>query len=123
MSNHIIQVTVSDSELVHLKKQAQKEGVTVQHYIKNKVLSDTDFKKYFEDLKTRVMRIKPGTQFNIKLVFGIDWSNIPKGVRLALGKAFFTYIKSSTASNIKILNKDSANTQWYEIIKGVEAND
>lgn len=123
MANNIIQITFSDSEMKHLKKHAEEVGLTVPLYIKTKVLADTDFKKYFDELKARVIKIRPGTKFNIKLVFGIDWGNVPKGVRLALGKAFYTYVKSSAVSNIKILDKDSAHTQWYELIEGDEAHD
>ena len=116
MSNKIVQISFSDSEMTYLTQKAEHEGISVALYIKNSVLLDTEFKKCFEELKTKVARIKVGIKFNIKAVFGTDWTNIEKGVRLALGKAFYTYVHSGSITNVKILDKDSANTQWYEII-------
>ena len=116
MLNKIVQISFSDSEMKYLTQKSENEGISVALYIKNCVLANTEFKKCFEELKTKVARIKVGTKFNIKAVFGTDWSNIEKGVRLALGKAFYTYVQSGSITNVKVLPKDSAHTQWYEII-------
>ncbi len=113
MSGKVIQVTFSDSEYSHLENQANIEGVTVPLYIKNKVLDDTEFKKHFKELLTRVSRIKPNSDFNIKMVFATDWPNIEKGVRLALGRAFYNYVEAGKIANTIPTKKDSANVQWY----------
>lgn len=113
----VIQISFTEGEFEHLERRAEEEGSSVALYIKNRVLEDTEFQKCFGELLTRVSRIKVGTKFNIKAVFGTDWTNITKGVRLAMGRAFYNYVKAGKVSNITALpNKDSANTQWYKVI-------
>lgn len=113
MASKVVQVLFSESEYVHIEKQANSEGVTVALHIKNKVLEDTEFKKHFKELLERVSQIKPEKEFNIKAVFATDWSEIKKGVRLALGRAFYNYVVAEKIEGITPTKKDSANVQWY----------
>jgi len=116
MAGKVIQVTFSDSEYSHLENQAKIEGFTVPLYIKNKVLDDTEFKKYFKKLLSEVSKIPQNRDFSIKKVFLTEWSNIEKGVRLALGRAFYNYVLANKVPGVTPTKKDSANVQWY--IKG-----
>lgn len=112
----VIQIRFSDSEMEFLSRKAEEKGVTVPIFIKGEVLSDTEFNVKFEELKKRVKHIPVGTDFSIKAVFGVEWGGISKGVRLALGKAFYAYIDAGNEPTIEIKpDKDSANTQWYKI--------
>lgn len=111
MSN-TVQISFTKEELNYLENLAKREDLTVPLYIKTKVLENTEFNKYFKELKEKVNRIKPGTEFNIKAVFGTDWLNIPKGVRLALGRIFYKYVAENNIK-VTIKQKDASNTQWY----------
>lgn len=112
----VIQIRFSESELEFLTNKAEEKGLTVPIYIKGVVLSETEFNTKFDELKRRVKNIPAGTSFSIKAVFGIEWAGISKGVRLALGKAFFSYIDAGNEDRIEIIpEKDSANTQWYKV--------
>lgn len=113
MAGKVVQISFSEAEYAHLEKQAKVEGVTVTLHIKNKVLDDTEFKNCFKELLARVSRIKPNTPFNIKLVFSTDWLNIQKGVRLALGRAFYNYVVAGKVVGVTATKKDSASVQWY----------
>lgn len=115
----IVQVSFSKTEYEHLFNKADTDGISIAHYIRGKVLGDTDFKIKFIELLARVSRIKPGTLFNIKMVFATDWPNIDKGVRLALGRTFYNYVNTKKISGVEIVpEKDSAHVQWY--VKGDE---
>ena len=115
MANKIVQISFSESEYAHLEEQAAIEGATVALYIKNKVLENTEFKRWFNELLERVSRIKVGTKFNIKMVLSTDWVNIDRGIRLAIGRAFYNYVIAGKVTSIQPTQKDSANVQWYEV--------
>lgn len=113
MAGKVIQISFSDEEYAHLEAKAGVEGMSIALYIKNKVLQDTEFKKWFCELIERVSRIRPGTPFNIKMVLSTDWVNINRGVRLAMGRAFYNYVVAGKIEGISPTQKDSANVQWY----------
>jgi len=109
----VVQLSLTDKEYENLEQRAGKEGVSVPFYIKSIILEDTEFQKWFKDLLSRVAQIPKG-DFNLKSVFGIaDWSSIPKGVRLALGRAFYNHVVANKIPDVIATEKDSANTQWY----------
>ena len=111
----IVQVSLTDAEYETLALSAEKEGVPVSLYIKSKVFEDTDFQKWFKELLERVDQYPSGEHyFNLKSVFGANWHTIPRGIRLALGRAFYNYVMSDKMPNVAATNKDSANTQWYK---------
>ena len=58
MASRVIQISFSDTEYAHLEAKAEAEGMTIALYIKNKVLEDTEFKRWFRELLERVSRIK-----------------------------------------------------------------
>ena len=115
MASRVVQVSFSDTEYAHLEAIAEAKGMTIALYIKNKVLENTEFKRWFRELLERVSRIKPGTSFNIKMVLSTDWANIDRGVRLALGRAFYNCVVAGKVEGVSPTQKDSANVQWYEI--------
>ena len=113
----LIQVSFTDDEYNELERRARDSGVSITHCIKSRVLENTEFQKWFSELLLRVERIPTGTNFNIKAVLATDWININKGVRLALGRAFYNHVIAGKVTGVKATDKDSANTQWY--VKGV----
>lgn len=115
MARKVIQVSFSEREYAFLEKQAADEGTTIALHIKNKVLEDTAYKKWFEELVTRVSGLKEGTAFTVKMVLATDWPNIERGVRLALGRGFYKYVKAGKLKSVYETQKDSANVQWYRV--------
>lgn len=115
MANRVVQISFTEKEYAHLEAQAEKQGATIALYIKNKVLENTEFNKWFSELLNRTSRIKTGTKFNVKMVLSTDWPNIERGVRLSIGRAFYNYVSAGKIADIKPTDKDSSNVQWYEV--------
>jgi hypothetical protein len=68
---------------------------------------------YYIELISRTQKINENTKFSIKLLFGTDWLNIPKGIKLALGRKFYKEVSEKIIKNINYLYKDSSNTAFY----------
>ena len=112
MGNKSVQILFTDEELEYLEKEAAKEGLTVPLYIKGTVLQDNEFGKYYKVLVDKANKLSPGTRFNIKAIFGTDWT-MPKGVKLTLGKTYYNRVQDGTITNVKAEGKDSSNVMWY----------
>ena len=110
----LVQVSFTDSEYEELEQRAKKEGVSITHLIKSGVLQNTEFQKWFDELIRLVNQTENGKAFNVKAVLGIEWAGINKGVRLALGRAFYNHVIAGKVTNVKATEKDSAHTQWYK---------
>ncbi len=115
MSSRVVQISFSETEYANLASKAEAEGMTIALYIKNKVSNGTEFKKWFSELLERVSLFEQGTLFNIKMAMFPDWASIDRGVRLAMGRAFYNYVVAGKVVGIHPTKKDSANVQWYEV--------
>ena len=109
----VIQIPVSDDEYTELVEKANAEGSTIAQYIKNIVFPGNDFRRWFPELINRVNSLAMGTDFNIRAVMATDWANIPKGIKLALGRVFFQHVDVGRIANVAATQMDSAKTQWY----------
>ena len=114
MASKVVQISLSENEYDYVSEKAANEGLTIPLFIKSVVLSYTEFSKRFNELKRRVQDVPANNKFSIKSVFGSEWFNISTGTRLALGRAFYKQVGNGSVSNVTILDKDSANTQWYQ---------
>ena len=110
----VVQIPLSDDEFAKLEEKANAEGSSISQYIKDIVLPGNDFRRWFPELLHRVESVSNGTKFNIRSVMGTDWINIPKGVRLALGRGFYKHVAVNKLKNVYATEMDSAKTQWYK---------
>ncbi len=108
-----IQILVTEEEYNTLEAEASKYGLTVPLYIKGEVLKDNDFGTCYRKLIEKVDALPSGTRFNIKSLFGVEWT-MSRGVKLNLGKTFYSRVESGVITNAKIHGKDSSNVMWYE---------
>lgn len=116
MASKVVQITFSEVEYSKLEKQAQGEGVSVAQHIKNTVLPDTDFKRYFKQLVKEVSTYQRNQDFNVRSIFSGEWKKMDVGLRMALGRAFYYYVTSGKLSNVVAKpHKDSAGVQWYTV--------
>lgn len=113
MGKKVVQITFTEAEINQITPKADELGLDLPMYIKQTVLGDSEFQKRLKELIEKTSNIPSGTRYNIKMVFGIEWLNIDKSVRLALGRSFNSQVKSGKISNAIEDKKDSANTQWY----------
>jgi len=113
----VVQVTFSDNEYAQLleeKKKANAEGYTDAQYIKSIILPDEDFDKWFTELLHRVGSMKMGTKFNIRAVMATDWVDIPKVIRLRLGRIFYNHVVAGKVQHVRETVKGNDKTQWYQ---------
>ena len=111
----VIQVSFSDQEFKFLSLQAEKEGVTIPLYIKNRVLPKGEFDEFFEKLIKIVDNLENGKVFTIRDLFGDEWREIEKGMRLSLGRTFNKKVINGATKKVEALPyKDSSNTQLYK---------
>ncbi|MFV0363821.1 MAG: single-stranded DNA-binding protein [Suipraeoptans sp.] len=108
-----VQLLFTKEEFDHLQVEADKVGLTVPLYIKGEVLKDDDFGSYYKKLIEKVDVLPSGTKFNIKALFGVEWT-MSKGIKLNLGKTFYGRVDSRIVDNVLKIGKDSSNVMWYE---------
>lgn len=108
-----VQILFTKTEFEQLKVEADKLGLTVPLYIKGEVLKDNIFGKHYQELIEKVNALPSGTKFNIKALFGVEWT-MGKGIKLNLGKTFFGRVDSGIIDNVRCIGKDSSNVMWYE---------
>jgi len=117
MTAKVVQVSFSEQEYEFLSKQAEIEGLTIPLLIKNRVLPKGDFDKVFDKLKKLVKDLESGKVFTVRDLFGTDWREIEKGMRLSLGRTFYKNVLNGAIGGVEALKyKDSANTQLYKKI-------
>jgi hypothetical protein len=108
-----VQILFTKEEYNQLQKDADKYGLTVPLFIRGEVLKDDVFGKYYQKLIEKVNELPKGTKFNIKSLFGVEWT-MGKGIKLNLGKTFFGRVDSGVVDNVICIGKDSSNVMWYE---------
>jgi hypothetical protein len=113
MSKQNVQIQFTRDVYEQLELKAAKLGLTVPFCIRRRVLSDIEFLRSYQDLTDRGEKLPSGTKFNIRSLFGVDWT-MTKGVKLTLGKAFYKDVEEGTVSDVKSTGKDSSNVMWYE---------
>lgn len=108
-----VQLLFSAKEYSTLKIQADDHGLTVPLYIKSVVLQEDDFGTYYKSLISKVDKLPSGTRFNIKALFGVEWT-MSKGVKLNLGKTYYNRVSKGVLTNVRSIAKDSSNVMGYE---------
>lgn len=108
-----VQLLFTKEEFDQIKAEADKVGLTVPLYIKSEVLKNDDFSSCYKKLIEKVNELPKGTKFNIKALFGVEWT-MGKGIKLNLGKTFYGRVDSGVVDNVLKVGKDSSNVMWYE---------
>ncbi|MCL2036601.1 MAG: single-stranded DNA-binding protein [Oscillospiraceae bacterium] len=113
MSKIPVQLLFTEDEFAKLQIKADECGLTVPLYIKSEMVQDDDFGTCYRSLLEKVDALPIGTRFNIRALFGVDWT-MSRGVKLNLGKTFYNRIEKGVISNAVPVGKDSSNVMWYE---------
>ena len=108
-----VQILFTKEEYNQLQEDADKLGLTVPLYIKGEVLKNDVFGMHYQRLIEKVNELPSGTKFNIKALFGVEWT-MDKGTKLNLGKTFFGRVNSGIVDTVLCIGKDSSNIMWYE---------
>lgn len=112
-NNRSVQILFTDDEYTSLEEEAVKHGLTVPLYIKGQVLKDNEFSQSYRQLIKKVSGLPSGTQFNIRSLFGVDWT-MSRGTKLTLGKTYYNRVQDGTITNVEPMGKDSSNVMWYQ---------
>ena len=109
-----LQVLLSEEEYKGLEKRAETEGLPLSVYVRSLLLGDEDeFSTAYKEAIARVTALAPGTEFNLKSLFGTDWTQ-SRGTKLTLGRTFYEVVRSGTVLTVKALGKDSSNIMQYK---------
>jgi hypothetical protein len=114
MPEKTVSIGFTNEEFSEIQANAQKENVSISQYIKSKVISnETSFK--YEELLQKVKKLNSGDEFTIKKLWEPDeWDNIPKGVKLSIGKYFYKNVKSEKVDNVIIKGFGKAGIMCYK---------
>ena len=108
-----IQILLNDDEYAVVVAAAEKQGVPVLVYIRSLLLGEEDaFAAIYAETLRRVEALAPKTEFNLKTLFGTDWT-MSRGTKLTLGKAFYDMVDGGKVPTAKALGKDSSNIMQY----------
>ena len=67
------------------------------------------------DVLARVTALAPGTEFDLKSLFGTDWTQ-SRDTKLILGRTSYEMVRSGVIPTVKALGKDSSNIMQYKRI-------
>jgi hypothetical protein len=117
MAKTNIQILFSEEEMKELEVKAAKDDLSVVSYIRSRVLDSDDYGSSYKKLKEKVEALPSGTRFNIKSLFGVEWT-MSRGVKLNLGKTYYNRVSDPRGgiTNVRVVGKDSSNVMWYEKI-------
>jgi hypothetical protein len=114
MSEKTISVGFTKEEYLEILKLAKIECVSISQYIKSKVIPN-EFNEKYNDLKQKVLKLKPNTTFTVKSLWQFDeWEKIPKGIKLSLGKHFYKNVEEGNIYNIIITGHDTYGIMCYK---------
>ncbi len=114
----IVSIRFNDEEMRQLEQEAKSFGLTsVQPLVKGKALGDADeFFRNWKHLLEKVMSLPSNSTFSIKLLFGIAWIPISRGIKLSLGRSFYAAVDGGLIAGVQAVGVDASNTMFYKKI-------
>ena len=108
-----IQVLLSEDEYAAIAAAAKVAEQPIPVYVRSRLLGDTNelSTAYAETLR-RVEALAPGTSFDLKTLFGTDWT-MSRGTKLTLGKTFYGMVKEGVVKIARAEQKNTSNIMQY----------
>lgn len=111
-----IQLLLNDAEYAIVTAAAEKQGVPVLVYIRSRLLGTEDeFSTAYAETLRRVEALKPGTEFDLKALFGTDWT-MSRKTKLMLGKTFYKQVNAGKIALAKAKDEEHRTIMQYERI-------
>ena len=109
-----VSITLTDKEYTDVKIKAEEKGLSVAQYVKRFPIAGEEFQERYSYLKNQAMIQPLGIPFTVMSLFP-DWNDIPRGVKLSLGRNFFHLVKRNDGEvkAVKPAGKNSSNVQLY----------
>ncbi len=112
MEKRNVQLLLSEEEYKEIEIRANRVGLTVPLFIKSEILKSDDFGTVYQKLISKVEELPSGTEFNIRSLFGVEWT-MSRGIKLNLGKTYYSRVNSGVITNVTIVGTDSSNVMVY----------
>jgi hypothetical protein len=114
MSEKIISFGVSIQEFNKIQDRAKQENMSIAMYCKSIILPESEFTKYYDYLIDKIKTFPPNITFTIRDIMKDEmWNTIPKGVKLAIGRQFYSQVHSRIIDYIDIVGYGAAKTMRY----------
>jgi hypothetical protein len=104
MADKVLYIGVTNTEYEKIKGDAKNAMMTIPTYCKSKII-DTEFNIYYKLILEKIDELPSKFEFSIRQLLEGDennWENISRGVKLALGRQFYSQVDSKY---IKTVNK------------------
>ena len=114
MSEKIISFGVTIKEYNKIQKKAELKNMSISMYCKSLIIPKIEFNKYYKFLVRKVETFPSNINFTIRDLMGIEiWDDIPKGIKLAIGRQFYSQVDKGILKNINIVGYGAAKTMQY----------
>jgi hypothetical protein len=115
MSERIISIGVTENEFQEIQSYAQEQNMSVSMYCKSILIPTTKFCQYYKRLLKKIKELPSSSlKFTIRDLWKTeDWDTIPKGIKLAMGRQFYSEVDKRLIKNINIEGYGSAKTMQY----------
>lgn len=108
-----IQVLLNEDEYTVIETKAKEAGQPIPVYVRSRLLGDeNELSAAYDEALRRVEALTPGTPFDLKTLFGTDWT-MSRGTKLTLGKTFYEMVKDGVIRTAKPEKKNSSNIMQY----------
>ncbi|MCL2843855.1 MAG: single-stranded DNA-binding protein [Chitinivibrionia bacterium] len=115
-NSKIISFSVSSKEFEKIQKEAKKDNMSVSMYCKSEITKSKailQFSKFYDDLIKKLRKYPTGVVFALSALMKDEWRDIPKGIKLSMGRQFFREVKGGIVKNVKIEGYLAARTMHY----------
>jgi hypothetical protein len=114
MSEKIVSFGVTNEEFQEILQKAKAKNMSISMYCKSIIIQKSEFTKYYKDLIKKVNEFPLNVIFTIRDLFENNiWDEIPKGIKLAIGRQFFSQVNTNIIDNIQIEGYGAAKTMRY----------
>lgn len=118
MAKKIISILVSDEEYYDLSGLARENRMNLSQFCRSRLPLNNEFNEYYKKLLKKVEKLQnsKNLKFFIRDLWNVEeWNTVPKGIKLALGKQFYSDVVSRKIKNVDKDGFGSGRTMRYFI--------
>ena len=115
MADKIIYIGVSNAEYNSIEKDARNAMMTIPTYCKSKIIA-SEFNICYELLLKKINELPSKFEFSIRQLLEDDenhWENISKGVKLAIGRQFYSQVHNKYIKTVFEKGYGKNGTMFY----------
>ncbi|MCL2832785.1 MAG: single-stranded DNA-binding protein [Treponema sp.] len=115
MAEKIIYIGLTEKEYADVEKAAKKEKMSIPTYCKSRII-DSEFYINYKLLLEKVEELPSKCKFSIHLLWESDenyWNQISRGVRLAMGRQFYSQVSKKVIKNVSENGYGPNGTMYY----------